>query len=299
MDFKIGDDLEENTSDSPRKTNSKLPIIIVVVVSLLCGLLVFFVSNLLFGVKKTEEVVPTATVMDVDDEDIQILYQYVTYGVKNTRNDKFIKDQSVKMEDFTNDEKFYYALQFAQVEDFASTGQVDDDKRKIYNISSAKIKTYMQRFFGPQVTYSTSSIITYPFSFRINSLNVGVLTYNSISDGFDTVFTSFEDDIEDDSVVKDYYTKLNSATKETDNTIKINEKIIYTDYSVDDDGYYTIKIYKDYAKTMLLETKTNLKKEELESNPINIDDYIEKAATITYVFKANLNYYFYSSTITN
>jgi hypothetical protein len=297
-EFKIGDDLDESGGRAKNNFNSKLPIIIVVVVSLLCGLCVFFVSNALFG-KKTETVVPESTEMSIEDEDIQILYQYVTYGVKGTRNDKFIKDQSVKMEDFTNVEKFYYALQFAQAEDFTTTGQLDDENHKIYNISSAKIKTYMQRFFGPQVTYSTSSVITYPFSFRINGMNVGTLTYSSQRNGFDTVFTSFEDDEESDNVVEDYYTTLASATKKSDNSIEINEKIIYTDYSVDDDGYYTIKIYKDYEKTMLLETKTNITADDLKENPIDISKYSEKAATITYVFKANTNYYFYSSTITN
>ena len=42
----------------------------------------------------------------------------------------------------------------------------------------------MQRYFGNKVTYATNSVITYPFSFRINNQNVGVLTYSIEDDVF-------------------------------------------------------------------------------------------------------------------
>lgn len=298
MDFKIGDEIEESSQQQEKKS-SKLPIIIVIIVSLSIGLLVFFVSNAIFGSGKKTPQTNVNTNVSIDDENVEILYQYVKYGTRGVRNDKFIKEQEVTLKDFNNYEKFYYALQFAQVEDFVNTGKVNDQKQKIYNISSAKIKNYMQLFFGNQVTYATSSVITYPFSFRINGLNVGTLTYAVERDGFDTVFTDFEDNITSTNVVEPYYTKLVAANRKSDGALELMEKIIYTEPVKKDNGY-DVYIYKDYQKTMLLETKYNLTEEQLKQTPIAIEDYLEKAATITYTFQLSpTNYYFYSSKITN
>ncbi len=298
MDFKIGDAIEEEGT-STKKENKSLPIIIVVVLSIIIGLTVFLVSNMIFGDKKKEQPTSISSEVALDDENVKILYDYVKYGVRSTRNDKFIKEQSVKLEDFSNYEKFYYAMQFAQAEDFAATGQVNAQKQKIYNISSAKVKSYMQRFFGNEVTYSTSSVIRYPFSFRINNMNVGTMTYAVERDGFDTVFAEFEDNITTENVVEPYYTELVGANKKSDGSLELTEKIIYTTVN-QRENVYDVNIYKDYQKTMLLEQKTNLTAEDLKEKPISAKDYGEKAATITYVFKLNsTNYYFYSSTITN
>lgn len=298
MDFKIGDEIEEVSENSEKKPK-KLSIIVIVIISLVIGLTVFFVSNALFGGSKKKEPPVTNSTVSIKDENVKILYDYVKYGVKGTRNDKFIKEQSVKLEDFSNYEKFYYALQFAQVEDFASTGQVNEQKQKIYNISSAKIKNYMQRFFGNKVTFSTSSVFSYPFSFKINNLNVGTLTYAVERDGYDTVFTKLEENTPSNALVEPYYTELVSANKKSDGSLELTEKIIYTS-TVKRDNVYDIYIYKDYQHTMLLETKTNLTEQALRENPISVSDYKEKAATITYVFNlSSTNYYFYSSTITN
>lgn len=299
MDFKIGDEIEETTNNTSKQPQ-KLSIIIIIVVSLVIGLTVFFVSNAFFGASNKKKEPPiTNTQVSIDDDNVKILYNYVTYGVKETRNDKFIKEQSVKLEDFSNYEKFYYALQFAQAEDFASTGQVNAAKQKVYNISSAKIKNYMQRFFGNKVTFSTSSVITYPFSFRINNLNVGTLTYAVERDGYDTVFTSLEENTTSNALVEPYYTKLVNANKKSDGSLELTEKIIYT-RTVPRNGVYDVYIYKDYQHTMLLETKTSLTAAALKENPISVSNYEEKAATITYQFNlSSTNYYFYSSTITN
>lgn len=296
MDFKIGDDIEENTQKKP---NKKLSLVIIIILSIIMGLTVFLVSNTIFGEKKREDKI-TDTKMDLEDENVKILYQYVKYGTRNTRNDKFIKEQNVKLEDFNNYEKFYYALQFAEPEDFANIGKVNENGQKIYNISSAKVKQYMQRFFGPEVTYSTNSKITYPFNFKINNLNVGILTYAIENEGFNTVFVSLEDDIISNNIIEPYYTKLTNATKKSDGSLELNEKIIYTELINKENNTFDINIYKDYQHTILLESKLNLTELDLKNNPINIEDYQEKAATISYLFKlSSTNYYFDSSKISN
>ena len=109
-EFKIGDDIEETPGTSRiRKENNIIPIIIVVIVAIAIGLGVFFISNSILNPKKKEvkEDVITTT-LDTKDENVQILYNYVTYGINNIRNDKFIKEQNTSIDSFTNYEKFYY-----------------------------------------------------------------------------------------------------------------------------------------------------------------------------------------------
>lgn len=301
-DFKIGDELEE-FNDSPKKVRKKqnktVGIIIVIVISLLIGFLVYFGSNKLFGKKDKVEETPITTEIDITNENVEILYQYVTYGTRNKRNEKFITNQSVKASDFTNEEKFYYALQFAQVEDFVFSGKLTEDNKKIYTISSTKIKNYMKRFFGDKVSFKEDCEITYAFSFRINSENVGTLTYSKADKGYNTVFDGLQENYVSTNIVEPYYAELVGATENADGTLVLKEKIIYTTIE-EQNGIYTVKIYNDYAHNNLIETKQNLTAEQLKANPIDVKDYENKASTVQYNFDLDFtNYYFAGSTILN
>ena len=289
MDFKIEDNFEENGTS--KKNNNKLSIIIVAIIALLCGIFVFFISNALFGKKVVPATPPKNVQVDLSDDNVEVLYDYVKFGVNNTRNDKFIKEKVVTIDTFNNEEKFYYALQFCQVEDFTDSKQVNGENQPIYKIPVTTVKKYMQRFFGNKVTFSTNSVITYIFNFKINDKNVGVMTYNATDDTYDTVFTELKEP-EPTPVVEPSYAKLVKATRiGKDNSLELEEKIVYTATQVVD-GVYTIGIYKDYEHTILLETKQNLTAEQLQQNPINIDNYLDKATTIKYVFKLNkVSYY--------
>ena len=153
-EFKIGDNVEEQNSEvvlNRLKKKRKIAIIIVVIVSILIGLTTFIVSNLIFNREQPPEVIDYS--VDLKNENVQILYQYVTYGTKGLRNDKFAKEDKVVLDNFSNEEKFYYALQFDQVDDFEFTGEINAEKNKVYLITDRKIKKYMQLFFGPNVKY--------------------------------------------------------------------------------------------------------------------------------------------------
>ena len=302
--FKIMDTFEEDdASDSPKKIrkqrNSKtVALVVVIILSLLIGIGVFLGSNALFNPNgKKKDNTPTSIQLDLNNENVDILYHYVTYGTRNKRYEKFIKNSSVTLKDFTNEEKLYYALQFAQVEDFVFTKKFDAEENKIYSISKLKIDEYMKRFFGDNVVYATNDEIVYPFSFRINGKNVGEMTYSQTRKGYETVFKEFQDDYKSTDIVEPYYAKLVSAEQNVDNSITLKEKIVYTSLE-EENGVYTLSIYKDYNKTSILEKKSNLTLEQLKQNPIKVEDY-PSAATIEYNFGLSLsnNYYFTSSKI--
>ena len=192
MDFKISEDIQEETNNSSKnKFGGNFNIIIIVVCAIVAFLVVFLITNAIFNPKqkKVEPKTPTSEKLNLTEENVKILYQYVTNGTTGIRNDKFIKNKSVKLKDFTDEEIIYYALQFAQVEDFDYTGKNDENNNKIYSMTNRTMKKYVERFFGKNVKYSIDSVITYPFTFSINDKNIGILKYNEETDTFDTTFT--------------------------------------------------------------------------------------------------------------
>ena len=147
MNFDITEETEETSVSKKKKIPS---IVIIVICALIVGLIVFLICNSIFNPKdknKPKEEVETSEKLSLNENNVKILYQYVTYGTTGIRNDKYIKESKVDLKSFTNEEKYYYALMFAEVKDFSFTGRFDSDNNKIYTISSRKIKNYMERYF--------------------------------------------------------------------------------------------------------------------------------------------------------
>ena len=301
MDFKIGDEIEgEGQETSNLKIKSRLPLIIIIVVSLIVGFLVFFLSNSLFGPKKTKEPPVTRQQLNLKERNVDILYSYVTYGEKKQRNDKFIKESKVTLDSFSDEEKFYFALQFADPDDFDFNGKTNEQGKKIYVITERKIRNYMQRFFGNKVTYSPIKELKYTFNFLINSQNTGTLKYSEDDKTYSIVFDEYEDDVKEKEGIQPYYAELTGAYKELDGTYTLEEKVIYPDLVKNEDNTYTLSIYKDYEHKLLIERKNNLSEDDIKDYEIKMSNYKTKASTITYKFGLNGNtLYFESSSIKN
>ena len=290
-EFKIGDNVEEQNSEvvlNRLKKKRKIAIIIVVIVSILIGLTTFIVSNLIFNREQPPEVIDYS--VDLKNENVQILYQYVTYGTKGLRNDKFAKEDKVVLDNFSNEEKFYYALQFAQVDDFEFTGEINAEKNKVYLITDRKIKKYMQLFFGPNVKYKNDLSISYPFSFRINGMNVGNMKYSENRGGFETTFTTFQADIKKEDITNNIEGELVKAYSDAKNKLYLEEKVVYITQTKNPDNTYKIDIYKDNNKTILVDTKTVSNLEE----KIDLSKY-KNTTTIKYSFGLNGSVYYFES----
>ncbi len=290
-EFKIGDNVEEQNSEvvlNRLKKKRKIAIIIVVIVSILIGLTTFIVSNLIFNREQPPEVIDYS--VDLKNENVQILYQYVTYGTKGLRNDKFAKEDKVVLDNFSNEEKFYYALQFAQVDDFEFTGEINAEKNKVYLITDRKIKKYMQLFFGPNVKYKNDLTISYPFSFRINGMNVGNMKYSENRGGFETTFTTFQADIKKEDITNNIEGELVKAYSDAKNKLYLEEKVVYITQTKNPDNTYKIDIYKDNNKTILVDTKTVSNLEE----KIDLSKY-NNTTTIKYSFGLNGSVYYFES----
>ena len=140
----------------------------------------------------------------------------------------------------------------------------------------------MKLFFGPDVTYNPVGRITYPFSFQINRKNVGTLTYNSSSAGYDAVFKSYQDLKKKINPVDPTFGVLTSALRTPTGEIVLQEKVVYS--TIDNNGsLYTVKIYKEPERTTLLDTKENLSLNDARNLKINPADY-ESTAIVEYTF---------------
>ena len=95
------------------------PIIIVVLLALAIGLIIFYITNPLFNEPQEG---PFVQELQLSDNNVRILYNYVSYSVDGSRNDVFVMNSSVTKENMPSKDKLYYALQFASPEAFVSTG---------------------------------------------------------------------------------------------------------------------------------------------------------------------------------
>ena len=136
---------------------------------------------------------------------------------------------------------------------------------------------------------------------------VASLTYSYENKGYDTILIKYSDEENDNDKkdekeeikVKPFYTKLVKANLFEDQTIELQEKVIYTKVSKEKD-LYTIKVYGDLHYHNLIDTRNNLTESQMQNSIFNLNEYMNEASTVTYTFKTeNDKYYFYSSNVTN
>lgn len=272
------------------------PIIIVVLLALAIGLIIFYITNPLFNEPQEG---PFVQELQLSDNNVRILYNYVSYSVDGSRNDVFVMNSSVTKENMPSKDKLYYALQFASPEDFVSTGKRDDDNNQIFNISDNKVDAYMKRFFGNNVNYSKVKKMDYTLNFSDEHKYVGTLTYSYDNKGYDTILNKIDEEDDEKVYVQPFYGKLVKASLFEDQTMELQEKVIYTKV-LEDDDLYTIKVYGDLHYHNLIETRNNLTESQLKNSVFNMNEYVNEASTVTYTFKTeDEKYYFYSSNLTN
>lgn len=273
--------------------NKKVAIIIVIIGAIVLGFVVYRVVYKAMEEKNPEVRDYIGDPISVEDENIKILYDYVTYGADGIRNTKFVLNRNVDITSFSNKELIYYALQFAQVEDFEFTGEYDNARRKIYFIPDSKIHQYMKYYFGASVTMTPESSLEYPFTFSINKQNVGTMTHDNENNGYDTVFKSRVDVAARSREVQPVYGKLINALRKTDGSIVLQERVVYTVLRTDN-GKYAVDIYKDPEKTQKLDTKSGLSQNDLSSFTVDPTTY-PATAIVEYTFGWNGQTCFFQS----
>lgn len=294
--------MDQMKTSTFRKKDLVGPIIIVILLSISVGLMIFYIANPFFN---DELEGPYVKELELTKENVRILYDYVSYAPGGERNDVFLTNDTVNKDNIPNKDKLYYALQFAKPDDFKSTGKKDKDKNPIFNISDAKIDTYMKRFFGSSITYKKENSLDCILEFNDEAIYGATLTYSVENKGYDTVLKKDykKEENEEKKDVKDYvkpfYTKLYKASLFENDAIELQEKIVYTKVKEQND-LYTIEVYGDFRYQNLIEKRNNLTESQLKNSVFNLNEYQDTAATVYYTFKVEEGiYYFDNSLVAN
>ena len=315
-DFSFNDSMEEETTgynQDPGEKKKIIKFLIVVVVAAISGFSVYFITDALINGNRKGTVITSTkdSEMDLSDEMIVYLYDNVTYAVNGIRNDKFFKSGSVQADDFTTQDKIYFALRYATESDFVDMSSGDasevapESALKTYSISNDKIKEYVFNFFGKDVTYTTGTPVNIAVNFAKGGYNAGTMKYDSMTDSWLVTFDSVSEG-GPSMVVNPYLYKIESAMREgKTNNIIIKEKVVFTAIKQHTDkagkpiDLYDCAIYKDYAKSNQLEMKSGVVADQLTL--LGIDNYKDNASTVTYTFFKDENdeYHFLSSEITS
>lgn len=291
--------MDQMKTSTFRKKDLIAPILMVVLLSISVGLIIFYIANPFFN---DEIKGPYVQELQLTDNNVRILYDYVSYAPNGERNDVFLTNDSVTKDNMPNKDKLFYALQFAKPEDFKSTGKRDDNKNQIFNISDKKVDEYMKRFFGSSITYKKEKSLDYILDFGEDAVYKAKLTYSSENDGYDTILLTEDDndepkqESEKEEFIKPYYTKLYKANLFEDESIELHEKIIYPVVKKVD-KLYTLEVYGDFRHKNLIETRNNLTESQLKSSVFNMNEYIDTAASVFYTFKTEEGIYHFDHSV--
>ena len=284
--------------DNKKKNDKTKQIIILVVVAIVLGLLVYFISSLFFngGTTSNKKNDALSTTLSVDDPDIEALYEMVTYGRDTNHLNKFLEEQSVMLRDFSNYEKYYYALSFLRSKDLEPVK--GEDKKEIpnqYTIEDDVIDGLMREYFGDEISYLKQGTLSITLGSSLKEGNLLSFTYNVSDEQYDVTAQTKDSDTSRMIPVALY--GLESASRDDDGTITLVERVIYLSGNVTNNTV-NYEVYRDYAHTMLITSQDNIPLEEYQKNPISIEDYMDQGNIIVYQFKEDHGeYYFYRSRI--
>jgi len=291
------DSYSSNTSKNRHnnKLDTNVKIGIVVIGAILLGLIVYFIAKLIFSPRVNKphtdaDTSGTTVELSIKNEKVQELYTYVKYKT-NVDNDIFVRNNSVEYKNFSNYDKYYYMSQLIKETDLTELKSTNNTT-KSYTIDASKVSEYMKKLFGPKVKFNKNIETTIYLPFTKEDKNTGTIKYDSSTSKYIITLNSNTKQL---TKTNTYITDLSKAVK-YDKKLIIEEKIIYTDIKVN--NKYNVNIYKDYYHTMLLDKKENIGKDDLDNL---IDNYLDDAPIITYVFALDDNddYYFESSRIDN
>lgn len=168
----------------------------------------------------------------------------------------------------------------------------------------------MKKYFGSTVSFNKNSIVNGTNSLTCDNYND--FEYNDDKYALGSCGITFKsyNDVKEEYTISTVagcgcggpagpkaITRVIEKAIEKDDTIIITEKAIYVDYDYSEDDSSNLYVYSDPAKTNKIDT---IKASFDDAKVINVKDYIDKASTITQVYKldkSSNNYYFVSSKI--
>ena len=295
-DFKF----EDNIGGKPTRTRAskKFSLIISILVGLFFGITVFIIVSLLMN-KDNKKEVPITT-LDIEDKTVQEVYNKYSYEGLGTFDPVFIKNKSVDQESMTNQDKYLLALSQIKETDLIDPN-ITKDNKKVYYLTPDIIREKMKELFGDEAKYTRDATIeNYIFPFTKDNMNTANIKYDTTSARFEVIFNKLTEEVNNIPTNRNYYKELSKAEIK-ESKLVLTEKIVYVtceeneSLEESDKKTYTCELFKDYDKTISIDTLNNVKEEEIKL------DTLKETNTIEYVYTKlnNGNYIFDYSTIEN
>ncbi len=116
-----GDSTGEYQTDSPFTPENIKKWAIILTVSFVTFITVYFITDALInGGNKNQEVPLKDTPMTLNDEMITYLYGNVSFAIRGMRNDIFFKNEKVTIDSFSNNDKFFFVSRYLTSSDFTA-----------------------------------------------------------------------------------------------------------------------------------------------------------------------------------
>ena len=110
---------ESELSNNPNQMHRGLYWGIIITVALVVGVTVYFVTDALInGGNKKNVVLDEDTPMTLNDEMVKYLYGNISFDVRGMRNTIFFENDKVEVDDFDNNDKFFFAFRYITSQDF-------------------------------------------------------------------------------------------------------------------------------------------------------------------------------------
>ena len=243
--------------------------------------------------KEDKTVEPTsgeAKEIDLDDSRFIGIYkklQKYTYSMNRENGYKSFSDKDLAT----------IAIKSFKEADFEKTSEKDNGST-YYKFKGDTIIKHLKNYFKSDVTINKEKLSDLFVATNVNFDGSGmqIKSYDKDKDEYKVTFGGIGGTSGPSPKIT--ARKIISATKQEDGSIKVVEKAIYyTSTTFNDDMYFNI--YSDPSNNYSIDGK-HFKVSNVTNEKIDVNDYSDKASTITHIFKLDKetgDYYFASSVI--
>lgn len=242
--------------------------------------------------KKEEPIKEDKKDLDFDDSRfIKIYNKLASYTYKMNRENGY--------NSFSDKDLAVIAIKDFKENDFTKTDEVNKEKNvNYYTFKGDTITKYLKKYFSSDVVIDKNKIRDLFVATNVNFDGSGmqIESYDKDKDEYKVTFGGIGGTTGPSPKIT--ARKITSASKEEDGSIKVVEKAIYYTSTIFNDDMY-FNIYSDPSNNYNIDGK-HFKISNITNEKIDINDYIDKASTITYTFKLDKEtdkYYFVSSAI--
>lgn len=288
--------------DKKKKGKGSIITIIILIITIICliGYILVDKDIIKLGNKEENKTVEKSNVQKEKDIELDDSRFYAIY--KQLESYTYDKNRSDGHKSFSDQELGLIAIGISDLKesDFTNTGEVTEWGDSYYTFSGSKLINYLQKYFGSKVTLNKNSLVGQTITLanvNFNGSGMQIENYDSNTDTFKVRFGGVGGTSGPSAKLE---TRKIVSAKLTQDTITVEEKAIYTDITADN-AYANInyKIYSNPSKINKIDEKT-FNVDNIANESILVDSYLDKATTITHIFKLDEetnNWYFSSSNI--